>query len=424
MTDAAQVSFIGRAFDRTRLMALADWLAVAVAVTLPWSTTAAEIFIVLWLLVLLPTLDVALIRRELSSAAGGLPALLWVLAALGMLWAHVGFAERLGGLGGFHRLLIVPLLLAQFRRSEHGDRVLQGFLASCVALLAVSWTGKILAMSGVNWLTIPNKATGIVVKDYIAQSAEFFVCAFALLALAIERARGRQIGIALASAAVAVLFLANIYFISTGRTALVVVPVLLVIFGFRFYGWKGIAGAIVVAVLLFAVAWPLSPFLRQRVNDSFADLQKYQADNSATFTGMRVEFLKNAARFVAEAPVIGHGTGSMPELFRRASEGKSGAAGVVSVNPHNQFLAVAIQLGLIGGAILIAMWVAHLALFRGAGLVAWLGVVMVVQNVVSSMFNSHLFDFFHGWLYVFGVGVLGGMVRRARARSEDAGEGS
>ena len=275
MTDAAHVSFMGRAFDRTRLMSLADWLAVAVAVALPWSTTASEIFIVLWLLVLLPTLDVALIRRELSSAAGGLPALLWVLAALGMLWAHVGLAERLGGLGGFHRLLIIPLLLAQFRRSDRGDRVLQGFLASCVALLAISWTAKILAMSGVNWLTVPNKLPGIVVKDYIAQSAEFFVCAFALLALAIGRARGRQIGVALASAALAVLFLANIYFISTGRTALVVIPVLLVIFGFRFYGWKGIAGAIVVAVLLFAVAWPLSPFLRLRVNDSIAELQKY-----------------------------------------------------------------------------------------------------------------------------------------------------
>ena len=65
--------------------------------------------------------------------------------------------------------------------------------------------------------------------------------------------------------------------------------------------------------------------------------------------------------------------------------------------------------------------IAHLALFRGTGLVAWLGVVMVVQNVVSSMFNSHLFDFFHGWLYVFGVGVLGGMVLRERARSEQGG---
>jgi O-antigen ligase len=60
------------------------------------------------------------------------------------------------------------------------------------------------------------------------------------------------------------------------------------------------------------------------------------------------------------------------------------------------------------------MWIAHLLLFTGRGLVAWIGMVVVVQNIVSSLFNSHLFDFTSGWLYVFGVGVVGGMVLRQR----------
>ena len=40
--------------------------------------------------------------------------------------------------------------------------------------------------------------------------------------------------------------------------------------------------------------------------------------------------------------------------------------------------------------------------------------IIVVQNVVSSLFNSHLFDFSQGWLYVFGVGVAGGTVLKQR----------
>jgi O-antigen ligase len=43
----------------------------------------------------------------------------------------------------------------------------------------------------------------------------------------------------------------------------------------------------------------------------------------------------------------------------------------------------------------------------------------VVQNIVSSLFNSHLFDFTSGWLYVFGVGVVGGMVLRQKDLGED-----
>ena len=39
---------------------------------------------------------------------------------------------------------------------------------------------------------------------------------------------------------------------------------------------------------------------------------------------------------------------------------------------------------------------------------------MVTQNVVSSLVNSHLFDFTQSWLYVFGVGVAGGMALRER----------
>jgi O-antigen ligase len=82
-------------------------------------------------------------------------------------------------------------------------------------------------------------------------------------------------------------------------------------------------------------------------------------------------------------------------------------------------LTVALQLGLVGIFALIAMWIAHLALFRGAALMSWFGMMVVVENIVSSLFNSHLFDFTQGWLYVFGVGVIGGSVL-GRAQGADA----
>ena len=70
---------------------------------------------------------------------------------------------------------------------------------------------------------------------------------------------------------------------------------------------------------------------------------------------------------------------------------------------------------MLGAVVLWAMWIAHLLLFRGGGLADWVGLVVVVQNIVGSLFNSHLFDFVQGWVYVFGVGVAGGMVLQARA---------
>jgi O-antigen ligase len=74
-----------------------------------------------------------------------------------------------------------------------------------------------------------------------------------------------------------------------------------------------------------------------------------------------------------------------------------------------------VQWGAIGVVLLWAMWIAHLRLFRGEGLVAWIGLLVVVQNIFTSLFNSHIFDFHEGWMYVLGVGVAGGMMLKQRA---------
>ena len=96
---------------------------------------------------------------------------------------------------------------------------------------------------------------------------------------------------------------------------------------------------------------------------------------------------------------------------------------MASSNPHNQTFAVAIQLGLVGTVALFAMWMSHLMLFRGGGIAVWAGLVIVTQNIVGSLFNSHLFDFTQGWGYVIGVGVAGGMVLKRSLAAEPAADG-
>jgi len=407
---------ITRSIDRARLAFLADCLAVAVAVSLPWSTSATGILIVLWLLALLPTLEMADLRDELSTAAGGLPVLLWALAALGMLWADVGWRERLEGLGGFHKLLLIPLLLTQFRRSDQGWRVVLGFFASALAVLLVSW-GLVL-IPGLPWRGREG-LLGVPVKDYIWQSEEFALCAFGLLGAAVALWRSRRRDLAVAAMVLVALFVANVAYVMTARTTLVILAVLLLLFGLRQFGWKGLLGALLAGAALAGLLWISSPYLQQRVAGAFTEVQAYRDSDAATSGGLRLEFWRRSTAFVVEAPVIGHGTGSIRDLFRRSAR-EGGAAAATTTNPHNQLFAVAIQLGLVGLVALLAMWIAHLALFRGGGLAVWLGLVVVAQNIVGSAFNSHLFDFTQGWLYVFGVGVLGGVALRQRKAEREA----
>jgi O-antigen ligase len=403
--------------DRKRVVQLADWAAVAVAVSLPWSTSATSILLVLWLLVLLPTLDVAMVRRAVETAAGGLPVLLWVLAAVGMMWAEVSWAARIHGLDGFHRLLVIPLLLAQFRRSEHGAWVLWGFLASAVLLLLVCWA-LVLAQIP-SW---PNHlhAYGVLVKDDIAQSTVFLICAMAVIWRACETLSDRNWLMVLWLAGLAALFLAYLAFVTRSRSAIAIAPLLVLLLGWRLFRWKGLVTACIAGLVLAAGLWATSQRLREHFFVSIQQAEDYRATNADNSIGEHIEFLRKSATFVREAPLVGHGTGSIAALFRRLATGQTGAAGVATVNPHSQIFGVAIQLGLAGAAVLLAIWAAHYLLFRTAGWTAWVGTVVVVENAVSSLAHSHLFDFTHGWLYVFGVGVAGGMMlRQSNAKDSD-----
>jgi O-antigen ligase len=395
-------------FDRTFLARLADWLAVAVAISLPWSTTAVGITIAAWLIVLLPTLDAAAVRRQLGTAAGGLPVVLWCLGLIGMLWANVDWHDRFGGLGGFHRLLVIPLLLAQFRRSENGLWVVCSFFLSSITLLVASYV--IVLALGHSWHGI----YGVPVHDTIFQGAIFLICGFGALGYA-GLAHGKQTEARLiVIAIIAVLFLINFAFATTSRAALVIVPLPLLLLGWRLFRWKGILAAVMIGLIIGAAVWFASPVLRSRIATSITEIKEYRALNNATSAGEHLAFLKESWTIIVSAPIIGHGTGSITEEFRRVTAGKAGVSGEPTVNPHNQTFAVAIQLGAVGAIVLWAMWIAHFALFRGESVVAWLGLVVVVENILSSIVHSHLFDFNNGWLYVFGVGVLGGTILRQR----------
>ena len=175
-------------FDSARLARNADALAAAVAVSLPWSTSATGILLVLWFIAVIPTLSLTDLRREVLTAAGGLPVVLVLLGIAGMAWADVSFVERWKGLNSFVKLLVIPLLLAQFRRSERADWVFGGYVLSCVVLLVASTLVQFVP----GFSFIPMKWDHVLVKSAGTQSGELATCIFGLIFLAYDSVVRRQ----------------------------------------------------------------------------------------------------------------------------------------------------------------------------------------------------------------------------------------
>lgn len=391
----------------------ADLFAILTTVSLPWSTSLTAIFNAAFLVCMVPFLNVGAFLRSLTRPISAAPIALFLLALIGTLWSDAAWGLRLHAVSPTIKLLVLPVLLYHFERSQRGHWIFIAFLASCAILSVMSWL--VVLYPGLSLRPYDPLERGIFVKNYIDQSQEFALCAVALAYPVMMLLRERRYWLAALLIMLALSFVANMAFVVVSRTALVTMPIMLGMFGLLHLRGRSIAIITVSLLALAAIAWQGSPQLRRTADTFSQDYQLYMQKSVPTSMGERLEYWRYALKFFAQAPLKGHGTGSSQGLFERASKEPSWTPGVrVFPNPHNQTLHVAVQWGVIGICALYAIWIVHLVLFRGDGLVSWIGLLVVVQNIFTSLFNSHLFDFHEGWMYVIGVGVAGGMLIRAQ----------
>jgi O-antigen ligase len=311
------------------------------------------------------------------------------------------------------KLLAIPLLLYHFGRSQRSSWVFIAFFASCALVMACSWAVYLEP----NLSAAATGRIGIPVRNYIDQSQEFSLCLFAAAPLLLNLIDNNRWVPALCCGALLLGFYCNMMFVVIARTAFLYLPVLLVIFAVRYCRPRAMQFLIAAAVVQ-ALVWYASPNLLNRADHSIQDYKLNRDSSIATSDGERLFYWRTSVRSIAAAPVFGHGTGSTKQVFDREAAGKTGEWANSIRNPHNQTLYVAIQWGMLGCIVLYAMWYYHLVLFLERSWAAWVGLVVVVQNFVGSLVNSHLFDFDEGWIYVIGVGVAGAMVARAREKAE------
>ena len=382
----------------------ADCLVILMAVALPWSTTAFGILAGIWLVSFAAISRLDELWKLFRSPQCAFPLALFSLSLIGMLWADVPWPARVSAASTFVKLLAIPLLIYQFERSRKGVDVFLAFLASCTVLLVLSW---------LNWfdprtIVFSDRVVGVPVKNWITQGTEFTLCIFGAGALSIINWRSQKYPASLGFGLLSLAFLLNIIFVVASRTALVLLPVFFVIATYRYIDRRQRIMLYGTALLAFGLAWLVSPNLQDRIASIRSQFTAYEEKAELASVGLRIEYWTKSLKFFQEAPFYGHGTGTIRALFERDATKATIGAEVVA-NPHNQTFYCAIQWGTVGVILLWAMWVCHLCTFQPQSWVSWLGTLIVLQNVFSSLFNSHITDFVEGWIYVLGVGITIGM---------------
>jgi O-antigen ligase len=393
-----------------KINAAGRYAAVALGASIPISTALDAL---LFVLVLVAWAAGGAMREKLAALRAN-PAALASLALLGLLlagvaWGPGGAREGWHYVGKYKDLLLVGVLGGLFFAAREQRLALAAFLGAMALTLVLSY-GLWLGLVPIEDPHLRPRDNPTVFKLHITHGIFMSLAAFlaGMQALRESRIRWR-----LVYGAAALLAAFNVLFMIQGRTGHVVFAVLLLYFCAAHWRWRGVLGAVLAGSLALAAAYLVHAPLFGRSATAALEWRQWSAGRGdETSTGLRMNYYKTTTAIIRDAPLLGVGTGGFVSAYREKVRGTSLPE---SNNPHNQYLLIAAQLGLVGLAALIALfglmwWQA--GRLEPAAAIAARGLVLTVA--VGSLLNSLLIDHAEGLLFAWMAGVLFAPARSAR----------
>ena len=140
-------------------------------------------------------------------------------------------------------------------------------------------------------------------------------------------------------------------FITGGRAGQVMFFAMIFILIFQYFGKqkiKAIIATIIIVPGIFFSAYQSSEIFHDRVGFAISEVKNYSKNKDTnTSVGLRISFTINSWEVIKENPFIGVGTGDFPNEYSKVSKINSPSI-MLTKNPHNMYILVLVQLGLIG----------------------------------------------------------------------------
>jgi O-antigen ligase len=359
-----------------------------------WLSISLGLFVIGWL----ASGDFAHKWRRVRANPSAYPALLFfLLLLLGASYSSGEAQDIADRLYRYAKLLYIPMIIAILVTDVWRARVLRAFMLGMGLSLLLSYV-EFLRIIPPDWLKFQH--TGF--KNHIAYS---FLLAYFIYLLAQRWLAQRQWHWGLLS----LLALVNMFLINTGRTGQVISLVLLGYLSLRYWRWKGALALLTGGLLLFVLLFYSSPHFHARLNQAMDQIRfNLQAQPDPADLKLqsyyRLFMQKQTLSLIGANPLFGTGTGSMKVEYAKLMGERDLN---ISENPHNEYLNIAVQLGLVGlAAFLLLLWQQWRT---GHDLPApWNSHqrALLITLGVGALFNSLLMDHSEGHFFVLMAGVF------------------
>lgn len=403
MTAAASLAPTPRAVRIARALVIASF------VTMMFSPPATNLLQAVLFVMCLASGDVRArlwAARRQPLVVGAL--VFFAVLVIGATYSVAGPREGFGMVWGWRKLLMLPIAAALFvdwQAKVHLLRVM-------VAAAAVAALASFIVVAGQISLpsSIGHGKMGVLVRNHATQGMIFAMASFGGASLALFPAMGEPLARRRLWGAAALVLAANVVLVTPGRSGYLALLVAAVCLG---AGWalaKSLSlartGMIALgAAAILGAALALSPLSKQRIEQATSEMQTYTEAKQLTAMGIRMYFWQNAVALVKQRPLLGWGTGGFEAAYAQEVAGREGLAGVGTSDPHNQFLKIAAEQGLVGFAVFIGFLLMALRQ-RPALHFRLLGLGALAVWSATSMANSHFSTYAEGTFIYLWLGVM------------------
>lgn len=384
---------------------VAKWAAIGIGFSIPISTALDNILIAVLLLSWLIGAGYRAKLQAIQDNPVAMAALfLFLFMLVGCFYGAGSIHDGLHYLGKYSDLFLIALLVPLFAEERARRFALLGFMSAMSLTLLLSY---FIHLGGTAFISVfpGSPENSFVFKNYLTQN--IFMAFFSFQCLVLAQAVGSK-GVRAGFILCAALAAYNVLFMVYGRTGYLVLGVLLAYYLLALMRWKGVAATILLIGGLMGAVYFGSGGFSERVRLAAHELTVWQPGKAVTemsSVGLRMEFYRNSLEIMADHPLFGVGLGG----FEKAYGEKIRDTGMrLSNNPHNQYLLLGAQLGVIGLLLLFYLFGVH---WRSARQLPELwerhfarGAVLTI--LCGSAVNSLLLDHAEGLFYAWITGVL------------------
>ena len=341
------------------------------------------------------------LKLSAQQPVGKILLLFFAWLIIGSLYANTPWKDKLITLFSWKKLLYTYVLLGIFYQTQWKVRFIQYYLAamSIAAVIAIP-----LWLMDAHLRTKIAEDGGIIMSNHASQSLAFVVALLCCIFLLKESLSTQKKYILLGMIA---LFLFNIFFVSSSRTGYIALPVATIFALVNLYGYKRIPHILGMTIASLLIVMLTSSTLQQRIKLAWEEKISYQSSEQLTAVGVRVLYAQNSWELIRQKPLLGYGTSSFKSVYSShvATKYQDWRRDAAS-DPHNQYLFVWLENGLIG--LLIFLAYIYTAIKQGATQQPYgaIAASVMVAIAAASLFNTNFKTFPEGHLLAFFIGCL------------------